>query len=268
MRRPAPLLTLVAGVLLLAACGALPRPFQPADKTPPAVIEAALGARAGVFVEPIPGLAEAESERLTEALVAALRAHDVAAGRRANNRASYRISAGRGEADRLHWSLAEPGGTVVLGFDDDGEAGRVQLVARRFAEILNPTNPPSAGTVLVLAVRAVDGAPGDGRHSLTRAMRRALSEYGLKTAESPEDAAFIVLGSVYMRGAPDSSEHQSITVDWTVMSPNGARIGTVNQSNTVPSGTLDGAWGPVARAVAENGAHGIVAMLERIGALE
>ncbi|MDP6817865.1 MAG: hypothetical protein QF449_07465 [Alphaproteobacteria bacterium] len=262
------MLALVVGVLLLAACGALPRPFQPADKTPPEVLEAALGARAGVFVEPIPGLAEGESERLTEALVAALRAHDVAAGRRANNRASYRISARRGEADRLHWSLAEPGGAIILGFEDQGGAERVQLVARRFADILNPKNPPSAGTVLLLAVRPVDGAPGDGRHALTRAMRRALKEYGLKAAESLEDATFIVLGSVYMGGAPESGEQQSITIDWTVMSPNGARIGTVNQSNTVPSGTLDGAWGPVARAVAENGAQGIVAMLERIGALE
>ena len=125
MTRFRPLLAILAGALLLGACGALPRPFQPAEKAPPQALEQALGARAGVFVEPIAGIPLADSER-----------------------------------------------------------------------------------------------------------------------------------------------HQSVTVDWTVLAPDGARIGTVSQSNAVPAGSLDGAWGPVARAVAENGAQGIVAMLRRIGALE
>ena len=98
--------------------------------------------------------------------------------------------------------------------------------------------------------------------------RRRLDDEGLDAADSLENASFIVLGSVYVMAAPDSNLHQSITVEWTILSPNGARIGTVNQSNVVAKGTLDGAWGAVARAVAENGAEGIVAMLERVGALE
>ncbi len=268
MTRFAALLAIVACAFLLAACGALPRPFQPADKASPEVLLQSLGARAGVFVEPIPGLAEAESERLTGELVRALRAHDVAAGRRASNRASYRISARQSDAGKLRWSLAQPDGAVVLGFEDQGEADRAQVVAQRFARILNPMTPASPSAALVLAVRPVDGAPGDGRHSLTRAMRWALAEHGLNTADSVENASLIVLGSVYVRGVPDSSLHQSITVDWTILSPDGARIGTVNQSNVLPKGALDGAWGAVARAVAENGAQGIVAMLERVGALD
>ena len=263
-----PLLALLACALLLGACGALPRPFQPADKAPPQALEQDLGARAGVFVEPIAGIPLADSERLGETLVQALRALDVAAGRRASNRASYRISARPGEADRMQWSLAGPDGEIVLRFEDQGGPGRADFVAGRFAAILNPATPPPASADLSLAVQPVDGAPGDGRHALTREMRRALTASGLTSAQSLESASLIVLGSVYVAEAPDSKQHQSVTVDWTVLAPDGARLGTVSQSNAVPAGSLDGAWGPVARAVAENGAHGIVAMLRRIGALE
>lgn len=268
MTRSAALSALVALAFLLAACGSLPRPFQPADKSAPEAVEADFGARAGVFVEPIPGLPQAQSERLTEALVQALRGHDVAAGRRASNRASYRISARPGDADKMQWSLAEPGGAVVFSFDDRGDADRVQLVARRVAEVLTPVASVPAGAALVLALQPVDGAPGDGRQSLTRAMRRALAQYGLAAAETLEGASYIVLGSVHVERAPDSTAHQSITVEWTILAPDGARVGSVNQSNVVPTGALDSAWGAVARAVAENGAQGIVAMLDRVGALE
>jgi len=268
MTRFRPLLAILAGALLLGACGALPRPFQPAEKAPPQALEQALGARAGVFVEPIAGIPLADSERLGEALVQALKALDVATGRRASNRASYRISAQPREAGRMQWSLAGPDGEIILRFEDQGGSGRAEFVAGRFAAILNPATPPATSATLSLAVQPVDGAPGDGRQSLTRAMRRALTASSLKSAQSLETASLIVLGSVYVTAAPDSDRHQSVTVDWTVLAPDGARIGTVSQSNAVPASALDGAWGPVARAVAENGAQGIVAMLRRIGALE
>lgn len=268
MRRSARFLTILACAVVLAACGDLPRPFQPAEKEAPEILEEALGARAGVFVEPVPGMPEAESARLTGDLVQALRALDVAAGRHASNRASYRISAQPGGAGRMRWSLAEPDGEIIFHFDDAGDGDRAAIVARRFAEILNPAPPAPANAGLSLAVRPVDGAPGDGRHSLTQAMRRALVQSGFKSAESLENASFIVLGSVYVADAPDSNLQQSITVDWTVLTPDGARLGTVSQSNVLPTGALDGAWRGVARIVAENGAQGIVAMLARVGALE
>lgn len=268
MKRSARLLTILVCAVLLAACGDLPRPFQPAEKASPEVLQEALGPRAGVFVEPVPGMPDADSARLTGDLVQALRALDVAAGRHASNRASYRISAQPGAAGVVRWSLAEPAGEIIFRFDDQGDGDRATVVARRFAAILNPAAPVALYASLSLAVRPVDGAPGDGRHSLTRAMHRALLQSGFKSAETLENASFIVLGSVYVADSPDSNLHQSITVDWTVLTPDGARIGTVSQSNVLPLGALDGAWGEVARVVAENGAQGIVAMLARIGALE
>ena len=116
MRRSVRLLTTLACVVLLAACGDLPRPFQPTET---ASLEA-LGTRAGIFVEPVSGMPEADSARLTGDLVRALRALDVAAGRHASNRASYRISAKLGAAGVMHWSLAAPGGKIIFSFDDEG----------------------------------------------------------------------------------------------------------------------------------------------------
>lgn len=272
------LLAVLAGIFLLAACGSLPRPFQPEEKAPPGALEAALGARAGVFVEAISGLPEAQSEKLTAALVRALHARDVAAGRQVSNRASYRISARHSDTGRLLWYLAAPGGTIVLQFEepaaarDGGDVSRVDAAAERFAAYFNPPEATvevrATSAILTLSVPPVDGAPGDGGASLSRAMRRALAAYGLKSTKTLENADFVVLGSVYVADMTNSSRQQSIAVDWTVMSPDGERIGTVNQSNTIPKGTLDGAWGPVAHAVAENGADGIIAMLERVGAID
>jgi len=268
MKRSARLLTILAGAVVLAACGDLSRPFQLAEKASPEVLEEALGSHAGVFIEPVPGMPEADSIRLTGNLVQALRALDVAAGRHASNRASYRISAEPGAAGVMRWSLTGPDGQIIFRFDDQGDGDRTTVVARRFAAILNPGEPAALNAGLSLAVRPVDGAPGDGRHSLTQAMRRALHRSGFKSAESLNNASFIVLGSVYIADVPNSKLHQSITVDWTVLTSDGARIGMVSQSNVLPLGALDGAWGEVARVVAKNGAQGIVAMLARVGALE
>jgi len=264
MRRSVRLLTTLACVVLLAACGDLPRPFQPTET---ASLEA-LGTRAGIFVEPVPGMPEADSARLIGDLVRALRALDVAAGRHASNRASYRISAKLGAAGVMRWSLTAPGGEIMFHFDDEGDGDRAATVARGFAAILNFDTPAAVNAGPSLAVQLVDGAPGDGRYSLTQAMRHALVQSGFKLTESLESASFIVLGSVYVTDAPDSNQHQLITVDWAVLTPDGARVGTVSQSNVLPRGELDGAWVEVARVVAANGAQGIVAMLTRVGVLQ
>jgi len=263
------LLVVLACILGLAACGDLPRPFQPADKPLPDIAEEEVGSRAGVFVEAIAGLAEGESERLTEALVTALRSKDVAASRLAQNRASLRISARRGEAGGLRWSLTAPSGETLLGFDEVGGEAGAQRAARLFADFLNPAPPPTAVVSrLAIAVPPVDGAPGDGRSALAGAMRQALAAKGFATGGGLADAAYLVLGSVHVAPAARAAGQETVSVDWAVLAPDGARLGTVSQSNNVPAGALDGRWGAVARVVAENGAQGVVAMLARLGVLE
>ncbi len=76
-----------------------------------------------------------------------------------------------------------------------------------------------------------------------------------------------MLGSVHVTSAKLVGQ-ESVKVDWTVLAPDGARLGTVSQSNNVLAGTIDEHWGGVARIVAENGAEGVIAMLTRLGMLE
>lgn len=261
------ILAVLTCILSLTACGDLPRPFQPTEKPLPRITGEEIATYAGVFVEPITSLPAYESERLTEALVVALRAKDIAASRRAQNRASLRISARPSKADVLRWSLTTHNGKTLLSFDEARGEADTRRTARLFADFLNSASPATAAR-LALAVPAVDGAPGDGRGALTSAMRQALASKGFAATGSLEDAAYLVLGSVHMTATAESDGQERVSVDWTVLTPNGARLGTVSQSNSVPAGALDKRWGAVAQIVAENGAQGVVDMMTRLGVLK
>jgi len=253
-------------ILALAACGYLPRPFQPAEKSLPNIAEEEIGKRAGIFVQPIIGLEAGESKRLTKALVTSLHAQDVAASLLARSRASFRISAHPTESGELRWFLTAPNGEILFSSDEANDLAGARRAAQLFADFLNP--PPAAtASRLEIVVPAVDGAPGDGRNALTSAMRQALEAKGLATINDLEDASYLVLGSVHVTAAKLVGQER-VKVDWTVLTPDGVRLGTVSQSNNVPVGTINERWGGVAWIVAENGAEGVVAMLTRLGVFE
>jgi len=111
-----------------------------------------------------------------------------------------------------------------------------------------------------IAVMPVDGAPGDGREALTRAIARSLTQAGHPVTEDFDAAALILAGSVYV--VPDDAGQEAVTIEWSLMHPDGRRLGTISQMNTIPAGSLDGAWGPVAHAIANGGADGIVALVQ------
>ena len=56
---------------------------------------------------------------------------------------------------------------------------------------------------------------------------------------------------------------QRVEVSWALQRRDGREIGQVSQENAVPAGSLDGAWGDVAYAVATAAAPGVVALIER-----
>ena len=260
------LVAILSCILTLAACGDLPRPFQPSDKSPPDIAEEEIGKRAGIFVQPIVDLKVEESERLTEALVTALQSEDVAANRLARNRASLRISAHPIKGGRLRWLLVAANGKILFSFEEARSQAGARRAAKFFANFLN--SQPSAATYgLALFVPAIDGAPGDGQSALSKAMRQSLAARGFAIVDAIDDVSYLVLGSVHVTLAQLGGQ-ETVKVDWTVLAPDGARLGTVSQSNNVPTGTLYGRWGAVARIVAENGAQGVVTILTRLGVLE
>jgi len=123
-----------------------------------------------------------------------------------------------------------------------------------------PQTVPTAQPGEMLAfVMPVSGAPGDGRESLTVALGERLVAGGVKLASAPADNVYTVKGSVSLDYA--SWGRQSIRVDWQVLDPDGKRLGTVSQQNIIPNGSLNGAWGAIADAVAGAAADGIIKLL-------
>lgn len=111
-------------------------------------------------------------------------------------------------------------------------------------------------------VPSVSGAPGDGRKSLTLAIKKQLFAKGLKLAGSSRGSnTYTVRGKVRM-GRPSGGQ-QDIRIDWEVENPSGKRLGTVSQANKIPSGSLDKTWGPIAEAAASAAADGIVKLIPK-----
>jgi hypothetical protein len=98
---------------------------------------------------------------------------------------------------------------------------------------------------VIAVVPAVNGAPGDGKTSLADAMRRALSQGGIKTASATTPGAYKIQGHVELGAV--SNGQQPITIRWVVTDPTGKQMEkTVVQNNKIAAGSLDGAWGQIA----------------------
>ena len=140
-----------------------------------------------------------------------------------------------------------------------GAGSRVAAVTRRpTTGSIGAIARPGSTAAIVLAVK---GAPGDGGVSLTQAIQRELSRNGVTLARLKSKATYSVQGKVSM-GRPKSGK-QTIKIEWFVRDPNGKSLGTVAQNNSVPQGSLDGAWGKTANAVASAAVQGIVKLLPR-----
>ena len=126
------------------------------------------------------------------------------------------------------------------------------------------TNKPlkPAKPVLMAAVPSVKGAPGDGNKTLSAALRKQLAARGVQLASTAStQGAYKVVGTVKM-GKP-ASGNQSILIEWQVVDPSGKKLGTVSQKNSIPQGSLDGAWGDTANKAASAASKGIVELLPK-----
>jgi hypothetical protein len=276
MRRLSPLL-----VVLGAACQPLPHPF--AGDVPQAAMLSPRDS-AGIYVAPVAGAPSPIAGDLAEAMAAALRDADIPASTRGRNKGSYEL---RGAASEQKL----PGGRVEINVDwelraaDGRSLGHApsaaeqsaagwpasDTVAPEIAAAATPAirrlvqdDPPIAAADAdpAVALRAVTGAPGDGERALTRAMENALRRARIVLAAPGADAPnFVLAGTVTM--SPAEAGQQRIQVNWALLRGDGREIGRVSQENAVPTGSLDGAWGDVAYAVATAAAPGVVALIER-----
>lgn len=242
---------------------------------------------AGIYVLPAENAPAASAPALATAMATALQQADVPASAQSSNRDSYRLqpvttatSAPDGRATiRVAWELRNAAGAVVGSISSGTVADAAAWQggdAKLAAALAAPAAPAVAkliqgdvslaqgGLNPVVALRPVAGAPGDGDRSLTRAMSSALARANLTLATTPSDKKdFVVAGMVEV--SPVDGQQQQVKVTWVLLRPDGSEVGRVKQENAVPAGSLDGAWGDVAYAVAGAAAPGVRRLIEEVG---
>jgi hypothetical protein len=116
-----------------------------------------------------------------------------------------------------------------------------------------PETPPP----LRVAVRPMEGAPGDGPKSLQLATLETLLVNGIKRDDiNPE---VILMGRVEVE--PSVGGQDFVTIAWRAISQDGKDLGEVKLTNHVPHSSLDGRWGATAFAVAEAGLPQLMELL-------
>jgi len=264
---------------LLVACQPVPLPFQPDNKV--ATRAGALlapKADASLAVAPVRGLPDAAGDALAAAVAVALQARGVPAFTdRANKNSWWLFGEFRpGPPARLEWSLIDPEGLGATNLTTPWPAGQPapdKLNAGQQAAIVKGLAPdleklvaidpgpvmPASETVLI---HGVDGASGDGNDALSRAMRASLQRLQIEVVDAPGAETLVVAGNVRMSAA--AAGQQIVEIDWTLMRPDGAALGTVSQKNPVPAGRLDRIWGDIAWVAAEGGAEGLDALIKAL----
>ncbi|MBJ7535205.1 hypothetical protein JDN40_13910 [Rhodomicrobium vannielii ATCC 17100] len=115
---------------------------------------------------------------------------------------------------------------------------------------------------VVAVVSGVTGAPGDGKTSLTEAMKRALNRQGIKLLSSATPGSYKIQGQVEMGAAQNGQ--QPITIRWVVVDPTGKQLEkTVVQNNKINAGMLDGPWGEIADQAAGAAAAEVTKLLSK-----
>lgn len=124
-----------------------------------------------------------------------------------------------------------------------------------------PADAKQVGMAAV-ALRQIEGAPGDGAQALNRAMRQYLSRAAIPVVEENQNPVAVIAGKVTLIDA--GQQQQEVRVDWFVFDADGKRLGTINQANRIPAGRLNGPWGGIANAVAENAVQGISDLFDQL----
>jgi hypothetical protein len=131
----------------------------------------------------------------------------------------------------------------------------------RFAADAPPTARPEIG----LAIGSIDGAPGDGKTSLARAIEATLRQRNIPISDRAQANSRILLATVDVEKPKDGK--QKVGIRWVLMQPDGSEVGAVEQHNEIPAGLLDKAWGETAFEIANAAFDGIVQLMDTAKAM-
>jgi predicted small lipoprotein YifL len=263
-------LAALLAVLTLAACGDVPRPFQPARKLADPRSLIAPKADASLAITSVTGLPGALGADLAELVAFDLRERGVPAFTDFANKSSWWLYGDyRTDPPRIEWSLIDPEGkgatnltTAAPGARPDAKVvdamAKAAVPQIEKAVRIDP-GPEQQPMKLAVLFEGVTGAPGDGNESLGRAMQTELARMGLKLAEAPGEGVLRLGGTVSLT---DAGSEQRVAIAWRLADPKGAGIGTIAQENAIPRGRLDRTWGDIAWVAAQGGAYGLQDLLQ------
>lgn len=262
-----------------AACERPPQPFAPAHKAPPSRESLVLSPRLGLTVQPLDGVADENTrERLTAYLVSALLRHDFTASSTYGHGGSASLNGSVEAGPAIVWRLRGADGSLLaeerqhlapgrgpLGeYDDAG----LKQIADRAAELLDQAildqevDTSRRIRLSPVGIGPIDGAPGNGRQALSAEIARAMREAGVPTARDSDDDALMLIGSVHQ--GRTIGIRREVEIVWQLIRPDGTELGRISQRNLVPTSQLEGAWGSLARTIAEAARNGIVDLLRQI----
>ncbi len=276
-------------IALLAACGALPRPFEGNPGSNAARLARPPPARLAVPPPDAAFLGPAEAAVLAGAIAGGLLEAEIPAVAGPPHRGdwrlaitvelrdgaavpSYRVLDPAGEQQGLTEGLPVPAaewtqaGTPMLRRAAAVAVPRVAALLSRIEAARRQSDPSSLiNRAPRLAFSGVTGAPGDGNAALAQNMRVALVKAGQELYSSPTGADFLLAGDVVV--APAGAGKQRVEIQWIIKDAAGSEVGRVVQLNEIQRGLLDLHWGDVALVVAEEAAGGVRDVIaNRIGA--
>ncbi len=275
-----PGLIALAALLMLAGCGDLPQPFRGRPGGDAARLAAPLAIRIAVPPPSQAMLDDTQSRALSQALAQALQEQEVPAVatdmpwaldwrieilaeiQGSQVRPRFRLL----DADRTAQATTEGAPVPVRDWARADEALyrrvaaqaapalaqlllQVQGALKQIDPKLLAAGPPR------IRLGGVRGAPGDGNTALAARMREFLGGQGFVVQDSAEGAIYGLNATVTV--APPERGKQRVEIVWIVSRRDGQDLGRVAQINEVPAGALNGFWGDVAYAAAEEAADGV-----------
>ena len=273
-------LLIAAVLLLLAACGDLPRPFAGNPgvngarllQPPPTLLAVPAPTRAYLAPDAAETLAKALVANLVEREVPAVAtpAHegewrlDITALPRAGQLVlSYTVfdptGRERGTADAAPIALADwpaqPTAETLRAAAFAATLPVANLLANIEADRKRSDPTSLANRPARVYVPPVTGAPGDGTTSLVTQMKRELAKLDITVIDGPKDADFTIAGHVDV--TPTAGNQERVEITWRVTDAKGRERGKVSQLNEVPAGTRRGLWVDIAVVVAQQAAPGV-----------
>jgi hypothetical protein len=280
----------VLALLLLAGCEASPQPFRGRPGATARRLAAPPAYRVSVLASSDALLSETRASSYATNLAGALTEQEIPAVAGDPWPLDWRVvvkAVREGNAVLLRYELLDGDGTSL------GERGGARIAAARWTSadeaLLAEVARRDAPEVALLVARAdaarraldpesviaragaprvqvvpVRGAPGDGNAMLTARFSDFLTQLGFLPQDVASGAGFAVQGSVSL--TPPVRGVQRVEIIWIVTRADGYELGRVAQLNEVPAGMLNGPWGDVAFAAAQDAAGGVRDVLTNAGA--